>query len=337
MGMNRKRVEHKTEGGSDMSDEHTLISVPKVTEDVQIAGSLDDIVAVAERRLESHKRILEVALKITNHTDWVDMNGKPYPTGSGAEKIAGLFGVQIRRKDDNGHDLISCEKEWGEDDQGRYYFYTVMGEARLKSNCIVAMGTCSSRDQFFAKVGGEWRPMSEVDETNIKKSAYTNFMVNVITRLLGLRNLTWEQVSAGGIDRSKTGHVTYGKKDDKRVISDPQHSRLMAIASGKKVTTDVIKAKFGLESTKNIIRDQYEEICKWVEGGGKEAPNEDPAKKSAATFFEQINPFIASLGVRRVKNALKQIADVEDVVKVKDPDQQALVLDLLRSWSEEIK
>ena len=51
--------------------------------------------------------------------------------------------------------------------------------------------------------------MAEVDITNIKKSAYTNFLVNGVTRFLGMRNLTWEELKDYGIDKGKVSQVTY--------------------------------------------------------------------------------------------------------------------------------
>lgn len=306
-----------------------ILARPASLDEPVTSSLVDDIVTVAERRLQTHTRILGVALQITNATDWVDQQGKPYLTASGAEKIAGLFGIEIPRKDQHGHDLITCEKEWGEDEQGRYYFYTVMGMGRIKGHAITAIGTCSSRDQFFAKSGDEWRPMSEVDETNIKKAAYSNFIVNVITRLLGLRNLTWDQVKAGGIDPEKAGKVRYG------IISEKQHNRLMAIASKAKVTTDQIKAHFSLSSTKDIERNKYEEICKWAEGGGQgAAPERQPGDEPhEPNFFETLNPFIAKLGVAKVKATAKQYANTEDLTKITDKQAQADLLDALKELS----
>jgi len=84
-----------------------------------------------------------------------------------------------------------------------------------------AIGSCSSRDKFFAYVSeirdrngnvireASWKPLSEIDETNVMKAAYTNLLVNGITRLLGIRNLTWDDLKEFGIDKDKVAKVEY--------------------------------------------------------------------------------------------------------------------------------
>ena len=51
------------------------------------------ILAAANRRITQLDQIVTLALKRTNENDWVDQQGKPYLTCSGAERIARLFGV----------------------------------------------------------------------------------------------------------------------------------------------------------------------------------------------------------------------------------------------------
>ena len=153
-----------------------------------------NIVAIAdeaEKRLDALQKIKEIALKLTNPHDWVHENGKPYLQSSGGEKVARLFGISWRifepREDDLG--------------QG-HYMITYQGEFALGRAIIAAIGTRSSKDSFFTdryEGQGEQRhkiklPPSEVDKGNVKKAAYTNLIANGITRLLGIRNLTWEEL-----------------------------------------------------------------------------------------------------------------------------------------------
>lgn len=170
-----------------------------------VVDTTDDIIALAERRLDKIQRLKQISLKSTNEYDWVDQQGKPYLTSSGAEKIARLFGVKITN--------VKSEKTWSEDEKGRFYFYVVTGVSHLPGgiDSIEAVGTCSSKDQFFAKVRGELKPVSEVDETNIMKAAYSNFIANAVTRLLGIRNLTWDQIKSAGVAVEKVAKVEYTK------------------------------------------------------------------------------------------------------------------------------
>ena len=130
--------------------------------------------------------------------------------GSGAEKLKPVFGVSMFD--------MSREKIFSKDDEGQYYIYEYRATYKWKGGSTMAIGTCSSRDKFFAwnSVDKIYKPLSQVDETNIMKSAYTNMEVNGVTRLLGLRNLTWEQLSELGFDRNKISKVEYkNSKTDK--------------------------------------------------------------------------------------------------------------------------
>jgi len=169
-------------------------------------GVLADALEIIEQRSQLFERVLNVALTATGPSDWVDQNGKPYLQASGAEKVARRFGVRIFD--------IDIERENITDEGGTYYVYTVTGKGALGrgNELIEAIGTCSSRDVFFTR-GGKMK-QQDVDITNIKKSAYSNFMGNVVTRLLGIRNLTWAELEKHGITRNGKTSVTYKNKND---------------------------------------------------------------------------------------------------------------------------
>jgi len=186
-------------------------------EEVITIETTEDLISIAERRIETVKKIISIALKITTYRDWVNQNGNPYLVHSGAEKVARLFGIRL-------HD-IKTDKVWAEDTQGRYYIYKTTGAATLpgKFDSIEALGTCSQRDPFFGKARGEFLPTDEIDETNIMKASYSNFTVNAITHLLGLRNLTWEELKESGIDKGRVQEIKYqsgSKKVEKTATAD---------------------------------------------------------------------------------------------------------------------
>lgn len=227
----------------------------------------DDIIASAERRIAQLEKIKTLALKATNENDWVDQQGKPYLAASGAEKIARLFGVSWT--------IEKNEKVISSDEKGQFYFYQATGLFKLPSDkdSIEAVGTCSSKDQFFAKAKGELKPISEIDETNIMKAAYSNCVANGITRILGIRNLTWEQVKQGGIDQSKTAKVNYATGGaGGGLISEAQAKRLWALSKEHGVTSEQLKTylknTYKIEHSKEIKKEQYEKICEWVQKGG---------------------------------------------------------------------
>jgi len=154
--------------------------------------------------------VKQVALAVTNPQDWVDQDGRPYLQASGGEKVARLFGISWR-----------IEEPTVERDSDGHYTYTYKGTFALQSGIeIEAIGTRSSRDKFFTtryEGKGDDRQRIEltpvlVDRGDVKKSAYTNLLANGITRLLGLRNLTWDEVEAHtGIKRGDAATVSRQK------------------------------------------------------------------------------------------------------------------------------
>lgn len=162
--------------------------------------SMTDALEIIQSRNILFDKIMQVAIRATSPGDWINQNGKPYLQGSGAEKVARRFGVKI-------FDTI-IEREEIEDEKGKYYLYTVIGKAALSDRDVIdAIGTCSSRDAFFSH--GNKLSMADVDIGNVKKAAYTNFMGNAITRLLGIRNLTWDELSKHGIGQNGKATIKY--------------------------------------------------------------------------------------------------------------------------------
>ena len=226
-------------------------------------GQQEDIIFAAEQRVNQLQRVLGVSLKVTNSQDWVDQQGKPYLMASGAEKIARLFGLRIKD--------VKSEKRASSDEKGNFYFYVYTGIVEMGNgkDSIEAVGTCSSKDQFFAKVKGELKPLSEIDETNIMKAAYTNMIANGITRLLGIRNLTWEQLKTAGLDTEKIVKINYqnGSKGGgftTESITAPQNSKIhimvKELAWKEEYYHEYLKKHFSVESTDKLTKAQASKL-----------------------------------------------------------------------------
>lgn len=182
-----------------MADENDITDLMVRQEEIS-----QDALEIIESRNKLWERVLQVALLATSSTDWIDQNGKPYLQATGAEKVARRFGVRI-------YDL-AIDREDITDDKGRYYLYTVTGKAGFgTSDSIEAIGTCSSRDRFFGTKNKELKATEDVDIGNVKKKAYTNFIGNAITRLLGIRGLSWDDLKKYGITPSGKTQVKYGE------------------------------------------------------------------------------------------------------------------------------
>ena len=240
--------------------------------------SLWAIAEQAEKRINAVIKIKQIVLKVTNQHDWIDQNGKPYLWTSGAEKIARVFGISWRI------DEPVCDAM-----EGGHYSYTYKGYFTLGGVTIEAIGSRSSKDGFFKKYGkekdGEGNkvelPASEIDKGDVKKSAYTNCIGNGITRLLGIRNMSWEELQAAGISRDKSGRVDYGSTKGERTgkISDAQKNRFYAIAKGAKKTDEQVKEyllqTFQITTSNDILIANYEAACEWAKKPIDREPGED--------------------------------------------------------------
>lgn len=184
------------------------------------ALSGDSIIAAAEqaeKRIAAVNKIKVLSLKVTNYHDWTDQGGKPYLQVSGAEKIARLFGISWRI------DEPVFEKE-----EDGHFSYTYKGYFSMSGVTIEAIGTRSSKDPFFTRYSKERDennekvklPPSETDKGDLKKAAYTNCIGNGISRLLGIRNMTWEEVRGGGVNTERVGKVAYGTDEARGIAPD---------------------------------------------------------------------------------------------------------------------
>jgi hypothetical protein len=169
----------------------------------------------AERRIDAVIKIKNVALKVTNARDWTDQNGNPYLQVSGSEKIANLFNMSWRIE----------EPKYEEEPDG-HFTYSIKGIFSLGSRSIEVEGTRSSKDPFFNRYDYSQPkdpvtkkhpvlPPHTIDKGDVKKAALTNLYGNGITRMLGIRNLTWEDLEKyAGITRQMIeGKISYNQRE----------------------------------------------------------------------------------------------------------------------------
>ena len=167
--------------------------------------SIINIASNAEKRIEAINKIKSIVFQVTNENDWVDQNGKPYLQASGCHKVANIFGISWR--------FIGEPKKVIEEDGN--YRYDIQLEVYTGTRSIEVVGTRSTKDSFFTTRYKDKEkvtlPPSEVDAGDILKASITNTQANGISAILGIRNLTWDEIK--GIDKSKTGKVKYGKSE----------------------------------------------------------------------------------------------------------------------------
>lgn len=160
----------------------------------------------AEKRVMALNKIKKAALLATNARDWTDQNGNPYLQVSGSEKVARVFGIAWK-----------IDEPVFEQEESGHFSYTYKGYFTVAGATIEAIGTRSSKDPFFKRYAGKGDdrkelPPSEIDKGDLKKAAYTNCIGNGVTRLLGLRNLTWDDLAEfAKITKDSVSRVDYKK------------------------------------------------------------------------------------------------------------------------------
>lgn len=195
----------------------------------------------AEQYIKAMNRIMEAALKITNELDWCLIGDSAYLQESGATKVARLFGISIKLI---GQPVIEC------DNQG-YKTYTYKAKFMLKDQFIECEGSRSMKDDFFAKQGKD-KPLKtpdEIDERDVKMSAYTNCINNGIKRLIpGLRGLNVNSLEKAGFDVSKIKGYTFKKGSKGGNSGKAEESGFVCSKCGVAITSKVAaysEQKFG--------------------------------------------------------------------------------------------
>jgi len=175
--------------------------------DVQVVGdmmsnefSVDALLDMAEKapKIAAAMRKIQLAsIAATNPQDWVDQSGKPYLQSSGSEKTAALWGISWQ--------IMKQEKTTKADSYIWSTFLRIM--APRMGRTIEILGTRSSNDPFFGKSGGNIVPVEQIDEAAVRKSSYTNALARGVQIILGLRNLTWEELNANGINKKGVASI----------------------------------------------------------------------------------------------------------------------------------
>lgn len=267
--------------------------VPAFADDTLLA-----IAKMAEARIDAVIKIKQLALKVTNGFDWTDQGGKPYLQASGAEKIANLFNISWG--------FLTPEPLYEQDDDG-HYTYTFKGRFSMGGRTIEVEGSRSSRDPFFKQYDyiGTGQSKQKVERAvherdnkrDVKMAALTNLLGNGITRILGIRNLSWEDLERfANIKKGDIGKVTYGGPTPKEqlkepqqkqqqdagqagTITEPQRKRFYAIAKGSGKSDEDISdylSSLGINHSGDIPKDRYDEACEWAATTkGERQPGQD--------------------------------------------------------------
>lgn len=184
----------------------------------------------AERYIDAMNRIMDAALKITNELDWVLIGGKPYLQESGATKVARLFGISIQLI---GNPTVEFDNEG-------YKTYTYKARFMMKDQFIECEGSRSMKDDFFARTKNGLKKPDEIDDRDVKMSAYTNCINNGIKRLIpNLRNIDVATLERAGLDTARIGGYTFKDGSKGGASKAAEDSGLVCSKCGAPVTQKV--------------------------------------------------------------------------------------------------
>lgn len=219
-------------------------------------------------RIHSINQVIDGAVKVslqrTNPRDWVKMGDRFYLQATGAQKLRAVFGLYYRDR--------RATREVNPDGSYSYIVTGTIGSKLLDGLygevTLEIEGGRSSNDPFFAK--GNRTP----DPLDVRKASLANWEVRAVTALLGLGNLTAEDLTKNGVNTSQIIGVEYQKGAEGggngTVISEAQAKRLWAIAREHKVAEETLKdllTRSGFDSTYKVTRDRYDELVSIVQGG----------------------------------------------------------------------
>lgn len=184
-----------------------VVKAEQLPQGVMRGADFAEIIRALEAQSEILRRQRQVILRQTNHLDWQAYPGGRYRINDGGlSKLKGPAGLIIE-------DIQSWE-ERGEDNHGQYidFYYSAWGRlARLGdfSPRIYALGSRSSRDLFFRQAKNRVKDLREIDLADVRKAALTNLKVNLLSELLGIKNVTADDLKAAGIEVGKVTGIEY--------------------------------------------------------------------------------------------------------------------------------
>ncbi len=292
----------------------------------------DDPMAVLEARNRMMERLLNYAIAATHAGQWQMLGDKPWPTGPACEAMARRCAVSW--------DKPEAEKRDISDEAGPAYSWTYRSRFFLPGglDSIWAEGHCSSRDQFLGTgATNNPRALPDVEEGNIRQAAMTNMVVNGVTRLLGVRNITQERLDAllgpgasegmgkvqyragakgGGQGQgSQDVDLKFGKGKGKKLSEVGDDDVRWYIGCWEKDLADPEKAKYHANSKRSIEIAQQLLASRANEKAGTTAPSAGAAPASPWQRIRALDPTISEPSLKEIVKVVTKKANASQLVE----------------------
>lgn len=146
-------------------------------------GDPDVALAILEKKAATASRwaaaIQKILISQTYAEDWNEQGGNMCLSSAGAERVGRAFPINVYG--------VFSKKEDFADAKGAGYRYVFSGQGQMGDRTTYAEGIYSTRDEFLGKKAGQFRPIEDINENDIRAAAYHIFLGNIIKSLLGLR------------------------------------------------------------------------------------------------------------------------------------------------------
>ena len=162
--------------------------------------SAERAIEILEKKSKITKALRDIAIRNTsNKRGWVSLGNNMYASDSVVSVIVRDCGIS--------HETLDISKKQSEDARGKYYIYVATVRAfHPWIGEVVRTGVATQRDKFFAFANGEWKKDTDIPESNIMKKAETNAIGRCVREMLGINDLTRDEINKGA-----GATVDYGK------------------------------------------------------------------------------------------------------------------------------
>lgn len=202
-------------------------------DDAQLVA-MESVVKRKDRFIAAWKGVRALILNIFEPGDIVVFPGDKASVGApGCFRVAAFFGVRF--------DIPTATRSHGTDDAGDWYRWSYSLLAHWAGRSIQAESSASNRDKFHGFKNGEWKPLSEVSEHNVRTHARRQCYAEAVRMLFGLHKLNVEDLEAANVSLSYADDTRGAfKKGKPRTRGGAAPSK--PAAKGPLVTIDQVEA-----------------------------------------------------------------------------------------------
>jgi hypothetical protein len=236
--------------------------------------------------------------------DWCYWGDKLRPAVEAASDIAARLGVSWPKVNENG-DRILDEKPVKTNLADGHYMYSVSGEMWWFGRRVTVLGTAASNKPFFSQAGKDkdgnplYKPVDEIDEPSVMKNAMTNFIVNGLMLITGMKNVTTEELQKAGINVDSIPRVSFKEDFKPQTLTEDGKAQMNWI-------NNFLIRLVGDEVDKK--QEWLAEETKWKVKSGKDKGKEIPGKKHLKELKPGQIPFVYRGAKEQVGKLLSTLA-----------------------------